>query len=162
MKTKVKVLTKVNGVGEIETPENNPLLLHFLSPLELAAYKHKFKRFTYNLDGVLLEIEPRMAKALFYRSRKNVNGLRDILQESLITLLKRADPNFRRFLIMPLKNHNLPTRLYHILLDHHCRNMAEVAEKGEHGLKRMKGMGNDSVTYIMNLFIENGCGSLFI
>ena len=40
--------------------------------------------------------------------------------------------------------------------------MADVAEKGGHSLKRMKGMGNESVTYLMNLFMKNGCGSLFI
>lgn len=28
------------GLGDIEMPETNSVLLHFLSPLELAAYKH--------------------------------------------------------------------------------------------------------------------------
>ena len=163
MKTKIsKAKVKVKGVGEIETPETNPLLLHFLSPLELAAYRHKFKRFNYNLDGLTLEITPAMSKALYYRSRKNVNGLKDILLTARLNLLKRADPKLRRFLTMPLENHNLPTRIYHLLAGNDCQCMADVAEKGEYGLMRMRGMGKDSMTYLMNLFIENGCGSLFL
>jgi hypothetical protein len=63
MKTKPSK-TKVRGVGEIETPETNPVLLHFLSPLERAAYQHQFRRFTYNLDGINLILLGRPQRAL--------------------------------------------------------------------------------------------------
>lgn len=161
MKTKISK-AKVKGVGEIETPETNPLLLHFLSPLELAAYRHKFKKFTYDLDGLQLEIEVHMSRALYYRSRKHANDMRDLLQSKRILLLKRSDERIRRFLLKPLKHHELPTRIYHILAGNYIRKMEDVAEKGEHGLLRMRGMGKDSLTYIINLFIDNGCASLFV
>lgn len=162
MKKQVNTLIKVKGVGEIETPENNPLLLHFLSPLEVAAYKNKFNKFRYNLDGIVLEIQPQMARLLFYRSKKHVQDMRDILQTARLQLLKQSDEQIRRFLLKPLKNHGLPTRIYHVLASNYCRKMEDVAEKGEHGLSRMRGMGKNSVAYLMNLFMENGCGSLFI
>lgn len=161
MKNKINK-AKVKGVGEMETPAKNPLLLHFLSPLEVAAYKNKFKKFIYNLDGLLIEIEPQMSRTLFYRSKKHVTDMRDILQSARLKLLKQSDEQTRRFLLRPLKGHQLPTRIYHILASNYCRKMEDVAEKGEHGLLRMRGMGKDSVTYLMNLFLENGCGSLFV
>lgn len=161
MKNKINK-TKVKGVGEIETPETNPLLIHFLSPLELVAYKHKFKKFNYNLGGIVIEIEPHMSRILFYRSKKHVTDMRDILQSARLKSLKQSDEQVRRFLLKPLKNHQLPTRIYHILASNYCRKMEDVAEKGAHGLIRMRGMGKDSVSYLMNLFIKNGCGSLFV
>ncbi|MGV2481718.1 UNVERIFIED_CONTAM: hypothetical protein IGO34_33510, partial [Salmonella enterica subsp. enterica serovar Weltevreden] len=57
--------------------------------------------------------------------------------------------------------HKLPVRVYHILKGNGCYNMAEVAQKGEHGLKRMRGMGKTHVANIMKVFIDNGCGALF-
>lgn len=162
MKTTVKTLTKVKGVGAIETPETNPLLLHFLSPLELAAYRNKFKKFTCDLDGLEIEIEVHMSKALYYRSRKHANDMRDLLQAKRIQLLKRTDERIRRFLLKPLYHHELPTRIFHILKSNYIRKMEDVAVKGEHGLLRMRGMGKDSVSYIITLFINNGCDSLFI
>jgi hypothetical protein len=152
---------KVKGVGEIETPETNPLLIHFLSPLERAAYRHQFKRFTYDLDGLPLEITPYLSKKLFYQSKKRINALRDLLQGARIKLLKQSDEKTRRFLLKPLKQQPLPTRVYHLLAGNYCRCMADVAEKGVHGLKRMSGMGPESVALVINLFAEHGCGALF-
>jgi hypothetical protein len=161
MKTKINK-AKVKGVGEIETPETNPLILHFLSPLERAAYRHQFKKFTYDLDGIPLEVTPYMSRKLFYHSKRQINQLRDLLQGARIKLLKQSDEKTRRFLLKPLKQHGLPTRIYHILAGNYCRTMEDVAEKGEHGLSRMRGMGRDSVILLMNRFIENGCGDLFV
>ena len=97
MKKQLKTLTKVKGVGAIKTPENNPLLLHFLSPLERSAYQRKFKKFIYDLDGLEIEIEAHMSRALYYRSRKHVWDMRDLLQGKRIQLLKRSDEHIRRF-----------------------------------------------------------------
>lgn len=160
MKT-VKPLSKVKGLGDIETPENNPILLHFLSPLELAAYKNKFQPFKYNLDGVMLDIEPHMSKELYWQSKRRTTALRQLLQKSKQKILKQ-DPELKRFLHKSLKHHNLPTRIYHILKDNSCYNMADVAQKGEHGLKRMRGMGKIQIAHIMKLFMDNGCGDLFL
>lgn len=161
MKTQSKKLAKVKGLGDIETPENNPVLLHFLSPLELAAYKHQFRPFKYNLDGLTLEIEVHASKQLYWHSKRRITSLRDLLQKSKQKILKQ-DPEIWRFLHKPIKNHKLPTRIYHILKGNNCYNMAEVAQKGESGLKRMRGMGKTHITTIMNLFIDNGCASLFV
>lgn len=160
MKT-VKPLSKVKGLGDIETPENNPLLLHFLSPVELAAYKHQFQAFKYNLDGLTLEIEVYTSKQLYWHSKRRLNALRDLLQKSKQKILKQ-DPELKRFLHKPLKHQNLPTRIYHILKSNGCYNLSEVAQKGEAGLKRMRGMGKIQIAHIMNLFIDNGCGDLFL
>lgn len=89
MKTKVKQLTSVKGLGDIETPDNNPLLLHFLSPLELAAYKHQFQAFRYNLDGVILDIGPHMSKELYWQSKRRATALRQLLQKSKQKILKQ-------------------------------------------------------------------------
>ncbi len=161
MKTQSKKLAKVKGLGDIETPENNPVLLHFLSPLELAAYKHQFRPFKYNLDGLTLEIEVHASKQLYWHSKRRITSLRDLFQKSKQKILKQ-DPEIWRFLHKPIKNHKLPTRIYHILKGNNCYNMAEVAQKGESGLKRMRGMGKTHITTIMNLFIDNGCASLFV
>jgi len=40
--------------------------------------------------------------------------------------------------------------------------MAAVANKGEYEPKRMRGLGKESVNYLLKLFIDNGCGSLFL
>lgn len=160
MKTKIKQLTPVKGLGDIETPENNPVLLHFLSPLELAAYKHQFQPFKYNMDGLMLEIEPHVCRELYWQSKRHATFLRGLLQKSKQKILKQ-DAEVWRFLHKPLKQHNLPTRIYHILKGNNCYNMAEVAQKGEHGLKRMRGIGKTHIITIMNLFIDNGCGELF-
>ncbi len=161
MRSKVKQLTLVKGLGDIETPENNPILLHFLSPLELEAYKSKFQPFKYNLDGIVLDIEPHMCKELYWQSKRHVIKLRQLLQKSKQKILKQ-DPELKRFLHKPLKHHDLPTRIYHILKGNGCYNMAEVAQKGEAGLKRMRGMGKIQISHIMKLFIDNGCGDLFL
>jgi hypothetical protein len=161
MKPKVKQLTSAKGLGDIETPDNNPLLLHFLSPLELAAYKHQFQAFRYNLDGVILDIGPHMSKELYWQSKRRATALRQLLQKSKQKILKQ-DPELKRFLHKPLKHHNLPTRIYHILKGNGCDNMSEVAQKGEAGLKSMRGMGKNQMAHIMNLFINNGCGDLFL
>lgn len=161
MRSKVKQLTLVKGLGDIETPENSPILLHFLSPLELAAYKHQFQAFKYNLDGIILDIEPHMSKELYWQSKRHVIKLRQLLQKSRQKILKQ-DPELKRFLQKPLKSHNLPTRIYHILKFNGCYNMAEVAQKGEAGLKRMRGMGKIQIAHIMKLFMDNGCGDLFL
>jgi hypothetical protein len=153
--------TKVKGVGEIQTPETNPVLLHLLSPLERAAYKHEFKRFFYNLDGLPLEVTPEMSRKLFYQSERRVNDLRDLLQGARIKQLKQLDENTRRFLLKPLRHHGLPIRLYHVLRGKYCRTMEDVAEKGEHGLRSMRGIGKQGLAIIRELFVENGCGSLF-
>lgn len=160
MKT-VKPLSKVKGLGDIETPENNPLLPHFLSPLELAAYRHQFQAFNYNLEGTMLDIEPHMSKALYRQSKQRATALRQLLQKSKQKILTQ-DPERKRFLHKPLRHHNLPTRLYHILKFNGCYSMAEVAQKGEAGLQRMRGMGKIQMAYIMKLFIDNGCGDLFL
>lgn len=91
MKSNVKPLSKVKGLGDIETPENNPILLHFLSPLELAAHKNKFQPFKYNLDGVMLDIEPHMSKELYWQSKRHAIKLRQLLQKSKQKILKQ-DP----------------------------------------------------------------------
>lgn len=161
MKSNVKPLSKVKGLGDIETPENNPILFHFLSPLELAAYKNKFQPFKYNLDGVMLDIEPHMSKELYWQSKRHAIKLRQLLQKSKQKILKQ-DPKLKRFLHKPLKSHNLPTRMYHILKFNGCYNMSEVAQKGEAGLKRMRGMGKVQIAHIMKLFMDNGCGDLFL
>ena len=160
MKT-VKPLSKVQGLGDIETPESSPLLLHFLSPLELAAYKHQFQAFKYNLNGIILDIEPYMSKELYWQSKRHAIKLRQLLQNSKQKILKQ-NPELKRFLHKPLKHHNLPTRIYHILKFNGCYNMSEVAQKGEAGLKRMRGMGKIQISHIMKLFIDNGCGDLFL
>lgn len=64
-----------------ETPENNPVLLHFLNPLELAAYQHQFQPFKYNLDGLKLEIETHLCKELYWQSKRHATILRSILQQ---------------------------------------------------------------------------------
>ncbi|PBQ31798.1 hypothetical protein CNR22_08460 [Sphingobacteriaceae bacterium] len=161
MKSTVKQLSKLKGLGDIETPENNPILLHFLSPLELAAYKNKFQPFKYNLDGVILDIEPNMSKELYWQSKRRATAIRQLLQKSKQKILKQ-DPELKRFLHKPLKHHNLPTRIYHVLKGNGCYNMAEVAQKGEAGLKRMRGMGKVQIAHIMKLFMDNGCGDLFL
>jgi len=69
-------------LGDIETPENNPVLLHFLSPLELAAYKHQFQPFKYNLDGLMLENEPHVCKELYWQSKRHATTLRGLLQKN--------------------------------------------------------------------------------
>jgi hypothetical protein len=160
MKT-VKPLSKVKGLGDIETPDNNQVLLHFLSPLELAAYKNTFQPFKYNLDGVILDIEPHMCKELYWQSKRRATALRQLLQKSKQKILKQ-DPELKRFLHKPLMHHNLPTRIYHVLKSNGCYNMSEVAKKGEACLKRMRGMGKIQIAHIMNLFIDNGCGDLFL
>lgn len=152
--------TKVKGVGEIQTPETNPVLLHLLSPLERATYKHEFKRFFYNLDGLPLEVTPEMSRKLFYQSERRVNELRDLLQGARIKLLKRLDEKTRRFLLKPLRHHGLPSRIYNVLAGQYCRTMEDVAEKGEYGLRSMKGIGKQGLAVIRKLFIENGCESL--
>jgi hypothetical protein len=161
MKTTIKPLTKVEGLGDIETPENNPQLKHYLSPLELAAYKHSFQRFTYHIEGETLHIESHVAKAIYFKSKKHVSILRSILQRSRQKTLKQ-DVRVKRFLSTALKNHGLPTRIYHVLRQNDCDNMADVANRGEHGLKRMRGMGKESINYLIKLFIDNGCGNLFL
>lgn len=161
MKTTVKALTKVKGLGDIETPENNPILLHFLSPLEIAAYKNQFQPFKYNLDGLTLEIEPQVCKALYSQSKRHTAHLHSLLQKSKQKILKQ-DPVIWHFLHKPLKHHKLPIRIYNILKDNSCKNMAEVAQKGRQGLRQMRDMGNTHIATIANLFIENGCGDLFV
>ena len=110
MKTQSKKLAKVKGLGAIETPENNPVLLHFLSPLELAAYRHQFKPFKYNLDGLMLEIEPHVCKELYWQSKRHAIKLRELIQKSKQKILKH-DPEIWRFLHKPLRHHKLPTRI---------------------------------------------------
>jgi hypothetical protein len=155
-----KKLAKIKGLGDIETPENNPILLHFLSPLELAAYKNQFQPFKYNLDGVMLEIEAHTSKQLLWHSKKRAAALRKLLQKSKQKILKQ-DPELMNFLQKSIKQHHLPTRIYHLLRSNGCYNMADVAAKGEHGLKLMRGMGKKQIAHIMNVFIDNGCGELF-
>lgn len=161
MKTQSKKLAKVKGLGDIETPENNPILLHFLSPLELAAYNHKFRSFIYKLDELNIELEPHVCKDIFYQSRRHVTVLRGLIQKSKQKILKQ-DPRIKQFLHKPIKQHNLPIRIYHLLKTNSCYNMADVAQKGEYGLKRIRGMGKTHISTIINLFIDNGCGELFM
>jgi DNA-directed RNA polymerase alpha subunit len=161
MKTTVKPLSKVKGLGDIETPENNPQLKHYLSPLELAAYKHSFQSFTYRIEGETLHIEAHVAKEIYFNSKKHVGILRSILQRCRQKELKQ-NIKTKRFLNAPLKDHGLPTRIYHVLRQNDCENMADVANRGEYGLKRMRGMGKESINYLIKLFIDNGCGNLFL
>lgn len=159
MKTLTK--TKVKGLGDIETPENNPHLNHFISPLELAAYKHNFQKFTYYVDGEALDIEQHVAKEIYFKSRKHVNILRAVLQRIRQKNL-RQDVQAKHFLHLPIKDQDLPTRIYHVLKGNGCNNMADVANKGEYELKRMRGMGKNGINCLIKLFNDNGCGSLFI
>mgnify|MGYP000906115013 CR=1 FL=1 len=162
MKTNNHRLAKVKGFGAIETPETNPALLHFLSPLEIAAYQHSFKRMQYTIEGIRLDLDPLACRAILFASKQHAIKLRLALLPARIKLLKKSDPAIRRFLLRPLKQHQLPNRLYHILSENYCRKMESVALKGERGLMHMRGMGGTQMSYLMNLFIDNGCGSLFI
>lgn len=162
MKSQVKQLTKVKGYGLIETPESHPLLLHFLTPLELAIYKNQFKKIIYTLGEADLVLEPFMCREVFSVSTEHADRLRRIIMPTRIRLLKKSDPEIRRFLLKPLHYHKLPPRIHKILAGNHCRKMEEVALKGERGLIRLPRMGRIGVKHIIKLFIENGCGSLFI
>ena len=161
MKTQSKKLAKVKGLGDIETPENNPHLKHYLSPLEQAAYRHNFQKFTYYLEGETLHIEPHVAKEIYFRSRKHVTAIRAIIQRTRQKELIQ-DIQVKHFLRIPLKDHNLPVRIYHVLKGNACDNMADVADKGEYQLKRMRGLGKESLNCIIKLFNDNGCGNLFL
>ena len=161
MKTKLNT-SSLPGADSIEPQESNPLLLHFLSPLELAAYRHQFKKFIYQLDGLPLEIDARMCRQLFFQARHHANECRDLLLASRMKLLKQSDEKIRQFLTRPLKHQGLPAPLCHLLTENSCYTMADVAAKGVRGLSGMHGMGKARVTQVMNLFMENNCGSLFL
>jgi hypothetical protein len=103
-----------------------------------------------------------MCKSLYYRSRDHIGSIRYILYESKVKLLKKSDERIRRWLLKPLKHQELPTRIFHILNSNYCHKMEDVARKGESGIYRMRGMGKEGLNYVINLFFENGCGSLFI
>lgn len=102
-----------------------------------------------------------MSKELYWQSKRHTIKLRQLLQKSKQKILKQY-PELKRFLHKPLNHHSLPTRIYHILKSNGCYNMSEVAQKGESGLRRMRGMGKIQIAHIMNLFIDNGCGDLFL
>lgn len=161
MKTALNALTKVQGLGDIETPENNPHLKHYLSPLELAAYRHSFQKFTYHIEGETLHIEPHAAREIYFKSRKHVTVLRAIIQRVRQKELKQ-DVRVKRFLQMPLIDHHLPVRIYHVLKGNGCDTMADVADRGEYQLKRLRGFGKESLNYLVKLFNDNGCGDLFL
>lgn len=161
MKIKVGLLDKVQGLGVIETPESNPLLINFLSPLQRAAFRNKFRPFTYNLEGTELLITADMCRELFWEAKRDYVKYRRLIQPARQALLLK-DPYKKQFLKKKTHHFNFPTRLQHILNENSLYTMSSIADKGEHGLSRMRGMGKERVTYLMNLFTDNGCGELFL
>ncbi len=161
MKTQTKKPAKRQQFWEHETPETNPVIKNFLSPLSIAVYKNHFKKFNFHLDGQALEVDRSMCMELYSAMHDHTHQQKTILQKAKIKLLKR-NPAIKRFLMLPIEKHNLPTRLYHILKNNYCRHLADAAGGGERSLRRMRGMGNGQLSYLMKLFIDNGCGSLFI
>jgi len=161
MKRTVSLLLRVPGVGSIESPDDNPMLLHFLTPLQRAAFRNKFQPFEYDIDGVKLEIDRHMCRDLFWKSRREIKAYRVFLQPARQKLLK-DDIKAMYFLTCPLIHHKLPNRLYHILIGKNLNTMSQVIALGEEELKRLRGMGKKQMTYLINLFVDNGCGSLFL
>jgi hypothetical protein len=161
MKSNLKALTPLKAIAGMETPANNPQLAYLLSPLELAAYKHPSGPFTFYLHDEAIIIEPHMSGAIRRLSKKHVAALRSVLQRARQKELAQ-DPAIRRFLHQPLKTHNLPTRVYHVLRGAGCLTLADVANRGEPGLRRLRGMGNRGISAIFKLFNDQGCGSLFL
>lgn len=161
MKKKVKKQVFIQGHGLIETPETSLLTLHFLCPLELAAFKNKFQEFSYEFDGDVLDIDPAMCRELFANTKQNIQFFQHIIQQAKQKLLMR-DARIKRFLTMPLRNHHLPIRLYHILHNANCTSMSHVAEKGIQELKNQRGMGKIQLNYLLKLFKDNNCGNLLL
>jgi len=160
MKQKTKKPAKRQQFWEKETPETNPAMTSFLSPLSLAVYKNKFTKFNFHHDNLILEVDRLMCMELFSAMRDHTREQKAILQKAKIKLLKR-DPTIRKFLIAPLEKHNLPTRLYHTLKSDYCSCMEDVARRGEYRLKRLRGLGDDGLKLLIDLFYKNGCIILF-
>ncbi len=152
----------IKGLGLVERPESNPALWHYLSPLERATYRSNFQSFTYDLEGITLVLDAPVAKALYRCSKEHIVSLRNILHQAKVNYLVNSDTRIRRFLLKPLEQHELPTRLYHLLKESRCRHMADVALIGEKALYLKRGMGKGMLASLLNLFSENGCAILFI
>jgi|GEM_PF-1868342 hypothetical protein len=152
----------IKGLGLIETPEHNPAILHYLSPLERAAYNSSFGAFEYDLGGITLALDAPAAKALGRCAKEHIASLRNILYQTKVNYLTQSDARIRRFLFSPLEQQILPTRIYHLLKESRCRHMADVALLGESALKNKRGMGKGTISYLINLFTQNGCAILFL
>ncbi len=137
-------------------------LQHYLSPLERAAYRSHFQSFVYELEGMPLQLNAHAAKALHRCSQEHMAALRKILFKSKLHYLMQSDARICRFLLKPLEQHVLPTRIYHLLKQNRCRHMADVALLGESTLKSKRGMGKGMLTFLLNVFAENGCAMLFL
>lgn len=142
------------------TPEADPAMIHYLTPLETALFKHRLQPFQYEVDSLPLKFDHLQCYYLYQSTRAHILFLSDIVQSSKINFLKR-DPAIRHFLTKPLQKHQLPRRLHNALHFKQHRHMADVAAKGEHGLLMTKGIGKNSREYLIELFHTNGCGILF-
>jgi hypothetical protein len=144
----------------LNDPNFNALLRHSLSPIEKAAFEHRYRKFTYDLEGVELVIDRYTTRELIFSSRLHLQRLRELLFKARINQLRR-NPETRRFLNTRINKMNFSQRLFNLLEAEDCIIMADVARLGLRGLYLKKGFGDQSLKMLTDLFEKHGCGDLF-
>ncbi|MCD6068892.1 MAG: hypothetical protein K0S33_3718 [Bacteroidetes bacterium] len=158
-KTPKKKIRHTRFLRMLLDDKNSMLLKHVLSPLQLAGFEQGFQAFTYNLNGVQLEIEGLPAWELLTSARNNIRFLRQRLFDTRLEELYK-DENARKFLRRPVSVANLPKRLYNIFWAKDCFVMADVARYGVHDFD-LTGIGKSNREWLFALFGKNGCGGLY-
>ncbi len=135
-------------------------LAHVLSPLDRAARAANFEAFTYSFNGIALPIGKAMLAELKHISRHRLK-LCEQITKALSGLPQLPAPEISPFLIVPLNDIAMSTRLRHLLQDANCHNLLNVAELGSKGLSRQRGIGSKTLDEVRRIFIREGCAELF-
>jgi hypothetical protein len=140
--------------------QSRAILKHLLSPLELEAFKRRYKAFPYNMEDASVFITAATCKQLLNVTRNKINFFSELLQQesgdqqTLIFLPKLLDD--------PKVILSLPPHLRNILVGRlDCHNLFDVVQIGRKQLSQTRGLGKGGLKMLDNLFTAYNCGHLF-
>jgi hypothetical protein len=163
MKTKkVKPRIKKTPFTILPKVENQSVLAHVLSPLEMAAWHNQFQPFTYLLNGISVTIEADECLKLLKACNAKIEHFTDLIYQTSKKIAADNSAEKKRFFDAAITAHQLPVFLLNILrYRYNCNNMFDVLRVGKLKLQRVKGIGKMSVKKLETLFEIHDCEHLF-
>ncbi len=134
------------------------IMAHFLSPLELEAFKNGFQDFDYEIDGKRFTVG--YGKALINMFGLKIEMFNDVLKQIDYCVLGDIS-KMVAFLSQDIKAANLPVYLANKLRTQGYQYMYEVYRAGKEKLRLTRGIGEKGLKTIEALMDEGGVGILF-
>jgi len=159
MKTKVKQKPKTREYI-INKAADDRILKQFFSPIEVAAYEAEYQPFQFAIEDITFDITDELCQDLIQLHFQRLKHFHEFVSKLIKTKLY-SNPKYAKFLLAPLKDHNLSGRLYYRLRCHGFETLSDVLKSGRRSVLKLRGIGEASIIEIEALFKKNGCESLF-